>query len=71
VTSSLLDYPHLVEREGKPFVVASGLRVSVKHLLELREHGVTFADLFKMYPKLGPAKILTAVAFAYDHPEHL
>jgi uncharacterized protein (DUF433 family) len=70
-SSSYEGYPHIVSREGVPFVVASGLRVSVRHLLNLHERGDSFVSIFKQYPKLGPAKILTALAFAYDHPEHL
>ncbi len=52
---------------GSPFVVGS--RVPVRRLWGFYKTGATVEVLIKRYPRLGPAKILDALAFAFDNRE--
>jgi uncharacterized protein (DUF433 family) len=52
---------------GSPHVVGS--RVPVRRLWSFYRKGVSVDTLLKRFPKLGPAKILDALAFAYDNEE--
>ncbi len=52
---------------GSPYVVGS--RVPVRRLWAFYRKGVTLDRLMKRYPRLGAAKILDALAFAYDNEE--
>jgi uncharacterized protein (DUF433 family) len=67
----LIPHPHVrVEKKilnGSPYV--SGSKVPVRRLWAFYRNGATFDVLLKRYPKLGPAKILDALAFAFDNPE--
>jgi uncharacterized protein (DUF433 family) len=64
-------HPHIVVRAellaGSP--VVEGTRVPVRRLWAWHRRGVSVETLFKRYPQLGPAKILDALAFAYDNAE--
>jgi uncharacterized protein (DUF433 family) len=67
----LIPHPHVrVDRNilgGSPFVVGS--RVPVRRLWGFYKNGATVEVLVKRYPRLGPAKILDALAFAFDNRE--
>lgn len=67
----LIPHPHVrVDRTilgGSPFVVGS--RVPVRRLWGFYKNGATVEVLIKRYPRLGPAKILDALAFAFDNRE--
>lgn len=52
---------------GSPYVVGS--RVPVRRLWAFYKKGVSLDTLLRRYPRLGPAKILDALAFAYDNEE--
>src|SRR5215467_1189823 len=52
---------------GSPHVVGS--RVPVRRLWAWHRGGASVETLIKRYPNLGPARILDALAFAYDNPE--
>lgn len=52
---------------GSPHVVGS--RVPVRRLWAWHCGGALVETLVKRYPTLGPAKILDALAFAYDNQE--
>jgi uncharacterized protein (DUF433 family) len=52
---------------GSPFV--RGSRVPVRRLWSWHRRGVTVETLLKRYPQLGPARILDALAFAYDNTD--
>jgi len=52
---------------GSPCV--KGTRVPVRRLWSWHRRGTTIETLLKRYPQLGPAKILDALAFAYDNEE--
>ena len=52
---------------GSPHVVGS--RVPVRRLWAWHRGGALVETLVKRYPSLGPAKILDALAFAYDNQE--
>ena len=67
----LVPHPH-VRCDGKilagsPHV--EGSRVPVRRLWTWHRGGASVETLFKRYPKLGPARILDALAFAYDNQE--
>src|SRR5262252_4946291 len=49
---------------GSPHVVGS--RVPVRRLWAWHRGGAAVETLVKRYPNLGPARILDALAFAYD-----
>ena len=50
---------------GSPHV--DGTRVPVRRLWAWHRAGVSIDTLLRRYPKLGPAKVLDALAFAYDN----
>jgi uncharacterized protein (DUF433 family) len=52
---------------GSPHVVGS--RVPVRRLWAWHRGGAAVETLVKRYPNLGPARILDALAFAYDNQD--
>ena len=52
---------------GSPCV--RGTRVPVRRLWSWHRRGTTIETLLKRYPQLGPAKVLDALAFAYDNED--
>ncbi len=66
-------HPHVEVREdqlgGSPLV--RGTSVPVRRLWAWHRKGVTIETLVKRYPALGPARVLCALAFAYDNQELL
>jgi len=44
-----------------------GSRVPVRRLWAWHKRGTTIETLLKRYPQLGPARVLDALAFAYDN----
>jgi uncharacterized protein (DUF433 family) len=67
----LVPHPHVrVDASvlaGSPYVVGS--RVPVRRLWVFYKKGVSLDTLLRRYPRLGPGKILDALAFAYDNEE--
>jgi uncharacterized protein (DUF433 family) len=67
----LVPHPHVrVDAHvlgGSPYVVGS--RVPVRRLWAFYRKGVSLDTLLRRYPRLGPGKILDALAFAYDNEE--
>jgi uncharacterized protein (DUF433 family) len=66
-------YPHVEARPdllgGSPLV--RGTKVPVRRLWAWHRKGVTVETLVKRYPSIGPAKVLCALAFAYDNQDVL
>lgn len=66
-------HPHVEVRDdvfaGSPLV--RGTKVPVRRLWAWHRKGVTVETLVKRYPSLGPAKVLDALAFAYDNEQLL
>jgi uncharacterized protein (DUF433 family) len=66
-------YPHVDVQEeilaGSP--VVRGTKVPVRRLWAWHRKGVTVETLIKRYPQIGPAKVLCALAFAYDNQDLL
>jgi uncharacterized protein (DUF433 family) len=62
-------HPHVDVRtdvlDGSPHV--RGTRVPVRRLWAWHRRGTTIETLLKRYPQLGPARVLDALAFAYDN----
>ncbi len=52
---------------GSP--VVRGSKVPVRRLWAWHRRGLSVDSLLKRYPQLGPARILSALAFAYDNSE--
>lgn len=50
---------------GSPHV--DGSRVPVRRLWAWHRAGVSIDKLLKRYPRLGPARVLDALSFAYDN----
>lgn len=67
----LVPHPHVrVDANvlgGSPYV--AGSRVPVRRLWSFYRKGVTLETLLRRFPRLGPAKVLDALAFAYDNEE--
>lgn len=67
----LVPHPHVrVDRNvlgGSPYVVGS--RVPVRRLWSFYRNGAGVDVLLKRFPRLGPAKIFDALAFAFDNSE--
>jgi uncharacterized protein (DUF433 family) len=66
-------YPHVEARPdllaGSPLV--RGTKVPVRRLWAWHRKGVSVETLVKRYPAIGPAKVLCALAFAYDNQDVL
>jgi uncharacterized protein (DUF433 family) len=61
-----VNHPHVViGDDGSP--VVSGTRVPVRRLFAWHRQGTAVETLLKRYPQLGPARVLDALAFAYDN----
>ncbi len=62
-------FPNNVEGAEKtsPFVVGSN--VPVRRIYDWFRRGVPAETLIKRYPALGPAKVLSALAYAHDNKE--
>lgn len=58
-------HPHVELRDGSPMV--EGSRVPVRRLWHFHKRGVPIATLIARYPALGPARVLSALSFAYDN----
>jgi len=52
---------------GSPHV--EGSKVPVRRLWSWHKSGIAIETLLKRYPQLGPAKVLDALAFAYDNTD--
>jgi uncharacterized protein (DUF433 family) len=65
----LVPHPHVRcdvrTLNGSPYV--AGSKVPVRRLWSWHRSGVPIDKLMKRYPQLGPAKVLDALAFAYDN----
>ena len=65
----VVHYPHVEVRPellaGSPIV--RGTKVPVRRLWAWHRKGVSVETLVKRYPSLGWAKVLGALAFAYDN----
>lgn len=64
----LVPHPHVELRAdlgGSPVVIGS--RVPVRRLWAWHRKGTSIETLLKRYPQLGPARVLDALAFAYDN----
>ena len=64
-----IPHPHVLLddeiADGSP--VVEGTRVPVRRLFGWHRQGTTVETLLRRYPQLGPARILDALAFAYDN----
>lgn len=64
-------HPHvMIDPEvlgGSPIV--AGSRVPVRRLWAWHRGGTSVDTLLRRYPQLGPARVLSALAFAYDNEE--
>jgi len=64
-------HPHVEARPdllaGSPVVV--GTKIPVRRLWSWHRKGVSVETLLKRYPALGPSRVLSALAFAYDNQE--
>jgi uncharacterized protein (DUF433 family) len=61
-------HPHVeLASDGSPMV--RGSRVPVRRLWAWHRRGTAIETLLKRYPNLGWAKLLDALAFAYDNQE--
>lgn len=69
--SAVISHPHVrIDRSvlgGSPYV--AGTRIPVRRLWAWHRGGVAVETLLKRYPQLGPARVLDALAFAYDNRE--
>jgi uncharacterized protein (DUF433 family) len=75
----MIVYPHVelrvppFEKTGEepvvlsPFVV--GTNIPVRRIYDWFRRGIPAETLIKRYPQLGPAKVLSALAFAHDNKE--
>jgi uncharacterized protein (DUF433 family) len=52
---------------GSPYIVGTG--VLVRRLWAWHRGGTSLETLIRRYPQLGPAKILDALAFAWDNQD--
>ena len=62
-----VEYPN-VKFDGDSWLV-EGTRVPVRRLFGWHRQGTSVEHLLRRYPQLGPARIFSALAFAYDNLE--
>ena len=63
-----IEHPHVTcDADGRPFI--RGSRVPVRRLWAWFKRGVPAETLLRRYPQLGPARVLDALAFAFDNTE--
>lgn len=61
-------HPHVVsDPDGSPIV--AGSRVPVRRLFSWHRQGTPVETILRRYPQLGAARVLDALAFAYDNLE--
>jgi uncharacterized protein (DUF433 family) len=63
----IVEYPHVELKDGSPFV--AGTAVPVRRIYDWFRRGIPAETLIKRYPALGPAKVLSALAYAHDNRE--
>lgn len=59
------EHPHVVLEDDVAYV--KGTCVPVRRIWFFHRRGTPIATLIARYPNLGPAAVLSALAFAYDH----
>ena len=68
-SQKIISHPHVQTDPsvlgGSPYV--RGTRIPVRRLWAWHRRGATVETLLKRYPQLGPARVLDALAFAYDN----
>lgn len=64
-------YPHIIINSkimgGSPHI--EGSKIPVRRLWHWHRIGTTVETLLRRYPQLGEAKVLSALAFAYDNKD--
>lgn len=64
----MIPHPHVtINESGSPIVTGSA--IPVRRIFSWHRQGTTCETLVRRYPALGWAKILDALAFAYDNLE--
>ncbi len=69
----LRGYPHIVLHEGEPAI--EGTSITVAHLWSVKcsrmfgRSGASVEKIRAMYPDVPPARILSALAFAFDNQD--
>lgn len=63
----IVEYPHVELKGESPFVI--GTNVPVRRIYDWYRRGVSAETLIKRYPQLGPAKVLSALAYAHDNKQ--
>ena len=68
---TVVEHPYVIRDPdilgGSPHI--QGTRVPVRRLWTWHKGGATVETLMKRYPNLGPARVLAALAFAFDNQE--
>lgn len=67
--TAIVEHPHVAFDQAAGRWYVEGSRVPAYRIFLWHQRGTTFEILFKRYPQLGPAKVLSAAAFFYDNPE--
>ena len=62
-----IHHPHVELKDGSPFVM--GTNVPVRRIYDWFRRGISAETLIKRYPQLGPAKVLSALAYAHDNKQ--
>jgi uncharacterized protein (DUF433 family) len=62
---AIFEHPHVELRDQSPFVIGSP--VPVRRIWDWHRRGIPIATLMARYASLGPAKVLSALAYAYDN----
>ena len=62
----VIPHPHVaLDERGVPVIV--GTKILVHRLWSWHRQGTPMDTIFRRYPQLGPARVLDAMAFAYDN----
>lgn len=63
----IVEHPHVNLSEKDDAYLIEGTRIPVRRLFQWNRQGTTVETLLRRYPQLGPARIFSALAFAYDN----
>lgn len=65
----LIPHPHITIDADSGVAYVERSRVPVRRIFDWWRRGVSMDTLIGRYPQLGPASVMSAVAFALDNPE--
>lgn len=67
VAAAVVEHPHITIEGDEAYI--EGTRIVAHRLYSWHRQGTTVETMLRRYPQIGPARILSALAFCYDNRE--